>query len=378
MHEDKAVAGRVSQVLESALVESRIVGAVALVARDGEVVVRRAVGLADREEQLPMREDALFRYASLTKPIVSKVALGLLDRGVLELDAPITRWLPDFTPAFAGAPARITVRHLLTHTSGLGYSFLEPPDGPYHAANVSDGLDQPGLAIGENLRRLRELPLKFAPGSSFLYSLSTDVLGEVMARATGESLPALVASAVSEPLGLSDIAFTARKADRLVTPYADGAPAPRRMEDGIFVPFAGAGATFAPSRAFDPASYPSGGAGLVGTAGSFLRFLEALRTRDGFAPRRWVDAMLDDQIAPITSTILGEGWGYGFGVAVLRDPVAASSPMNVGSVRWGGAYGHSWWIDETARISAVLCTNTAFEGMAGQIRGDFQRAVYGA
>jgi CubicO group peptidase (beta-lactamase class C family) len=325
-----------------------------------------------------MREDALFRYASLSKPIVTKVALGLLERGVLDLDAPITRWLADFTPTFAGAPARITVRHLLTHTSGLGYTFLEPPDGPYHAANVSDGLDQPGLSISENLRRLREVPLLFAPGSSFHYSLSTDVLGEVMARATGEPLTALVASGVSEPLGLSDIAFTARASTRLVTPYADGAPTPQRMEDGIFVPFAGAGVTFAPSRAFDPTSYPSGGAGLIGTAGSFSRFLEALRTRHGFAPRRWVDAMLTDQIAPITSAILGDGWGYGFGMAVLRDPAAASSPMNVGSVRWGGGYGHTWWIDETARISAVLCTNTAFEGMAGRLRDDFQRAVYGA
>ncbi len=87
--------------------------------------------------------------------------------------------------------------------------------------------------------------------------------------------------------------------------------------------------------------------------------------------------MLSDQIASITSAILGNGWGYGFGMAVLRDPVAAASPLNVGSVRWGGGYGHTWWIDETARISAVLCTNTAFEGMAGKLRDDFQRAVYG-
>lgn len=378
MNDNNAIAARVDQVLESALAESRIVGAVALVARDGQIVARRAAGLSDREERLPMREVALFRYASLSKPIVSTVALGLLERGVLELDAPITRWLPDFAPTFAGAPAGITVRHLLTHTSGLGYAFLEQPDGPYRTANVSDGLDQPGLSIGENLRRLRDLPLASAPGSAFLYSLSTDVLGELMARATGESLPALVASAVSEPLGLSDLTFTPRATDWLVTPYADGTPAPKRMEDGMFVPYAGAGATFAPSRAFDPASYPSGGAGLIGTPASFLTFLEALRTRNAFAPRRWVDAMLVDQIAPITSPILGDGWGYGFGVAVLRDPAAASSPLSAGSVRWGGAYGHSWFIDERARVSAVLFTNTAFEGMAGKIRDDFQRAVYGA
>ena len=116
---------------------------------------------------------------------------------------------------------------------------------------------------------------------------------------------------------------------------------------------------------------------MVGTAAEFLRFLEALRTRHPFAPRAQLDAMLKDQIPAITSPILHDGWGYGFGVAVLRDPVAAGSPFNAGSVRWGGAYGNAWFIDEAAGVSSVLLTNTAFEGMAGRVRDELETAAYG-
>ena len=169
------------------------------------------------------------------------------------------------------------MRQLLTHTSGLGYGFLEPRDGPYHAAGVSDGLDQPGLSIEENLRRLAGVPLTFTPGTRFLYSLSYDVLGALIARVTGASLPEAVAQAVTGPLEMTSASFTPRDPAALATAYADGKPEPVRMVDGIYVPFAGAGATFAPSRALDPRSYPSGGAGMIGTAEDFHRFLEALR-----------------------------------------------------------------------------------------------------
>ncbi len=109
-----------------------------------------AVGWADRERRLPLREDALFRYASVTKPFVATAALVLVRRGALSLDDPVDRYLPDFRPRLPdGSTPPISIRHLLTHTSGLGYSFAEPDGGPYHEAGVSDGLDAPGLAFEE-------------------------------------------------------------------------------------------------------------------------------------------------------------------------------------------------------------------------------------
>lgn len=361
---------RTRAALEAAVNDSRIVGGVLRVARDGELVAHHAVGLADREEGRPMTEATPFRLASLTKAMVAATTLALVGRGVLALDDDLTRWRPDFAPAFDGTRRTITIRHLLTHTSGLGYGFLEPRDGPYHRAHVSDALDGPGLALDENLRRLAALPLHFAPGEAFLYSLSFDVLGAVLERATGTPLPELVERIVTGPLGMKATGF--RPAGELATPYADGTP-PVRMVDGIYVPYAGAGATFAPSRALDPASYPSGGAGMVGTAEDFHAFLEALRTRGELT---LAGEMFRDQIPAITSPILGPGWGHGLGAAVLRDAAEAGVPMNPGTLRWGGAYGHYWWIDPEARLSAVLLTNTAFEGMSGKVTVDVASAVY--
>ncbi len=374
---DAGIAARTEAALEAAVREKRIVGGVLRVARDGELVAHHAIGLADREARTPMTEGTAFRLASITKPIVTVVALDLVSRGVLSLDDAVTAWLPSFAPTFDGKPAKITLRHLLTHTSGLSYGFLEQRDGPYHRAQVSDGLDAPGLSVDENLRRLATLPLAFPPGAAFLYSLAHDVVGAIIERATNSTLPEVVARVVTKPLAMHATGFRVEDPSQLATPYADGKPEPIRMVDGIYVPFAGAGATFAPSRALDPQSYASGGAGMVGTVADVHTFLEALRTRDAFAPRALVDEMFRDQLGSIESPILGDGWGYGYGAAVLRDPKRAGLPMNAGSFRWGGAFGHYWWIDPSAGISAVLLTNTAFEGMAGKTTVDVVNAVYG-
>src|SRR5215213_2729401 len=130
----------IDSAIDRALAENRIVGAVVLVARDGEIVYRRAAGLADRERAIPMREDAVFRLASLTKPLVTAAALRMVEFGRIALADPVTKYLPDFRPALpSGEIPAITLRHLLTHTAGLSYGFMQPPDGSYHRAGVSDG-----------------------------------------------------------------------------------------------------------------------------------------------------------------------------------------------------------------------------------------------
>ncbi len=135
-------------VIDSALAERRIVGTVVLVSQGGELRYHRAAGLADREAGIPMREGAIFRLASLTKPIVSAAALALAERGPLSLDDTVAKWIPEFRPSLEdGTKPEIAIRQLLNHTAGFRYGFHEPEDGPYHRAQVSDGLDQPGLTI---------------------------------------------------------------------------------------------------------------------------------------------------------------------------------------------------------------------------------------
>jgi CubicO group peptidase (beta-lactamase class C family) len=375
---DAALAARIDPVIDRAIAEHRLVGAVVLVARDGKVVYRRAAGLADREAERPMREDAIFRFSSVTKPFVSAAAMRLVQDGKLNLDDPVTKWLPDFRPKLAdGTEPVITLRQLLNHTSGLTYGLAETATHPYHRLGVSDGLDQSGITLDENLRRLGQAPLGFPPGSAWRYSLAIDVLGGVMEKAAGVPLPQVVARTVTTPLGLVDTGFVARDAARLATPYVNAQPEPTRMTENQDVGAGGTAVRFAPSRATDPTAFPSGGAGMVGTAGDVLTFLEALRT--GGAPilkPATVATMMKDQVG-VQAATQGPGWGFGYGWAVLDDPAAAKTPQGAGTIQWGGVYGHSWFVDPKNRLTVVTLTNTAFEGMNGAFTVQLRDAIYG-
>jgi len=369
-------------VIDGALAAERIVGTVVLVAHDGEVVHARAGGLADREAGTPMREDAIFRLASVSKPFTAAAVMALVSDGRLDLDRPVADWLPDFAPRFDGRPATVTLRHLLSHSSGLGYGFLEPEDGPLHQAGVSDGMDLSGLTLAENLARLATVPLAFAPGSAFRYSLGLDVAGAVIEAATGLSLPEAMQRLVTGPLDLRDTGFALTEPSRLAVAYADATPRPRCIADTDSLPlFPGcADIVMDPARVFNAGAFPSGGAGMAGTAAEVLRLLEALRQGSGpLMTAACLAEMGRDQIGGIE--IEGSpGWGYGLGFSVLRDAEAAGVAESPGTWRWGGAYGHSWFVDPSRGLSVVALTNTAFEGMsnAGRFPADLSRAIYAA
>ncbi|AOI93196.1 serine hydrolase [Burkholderia pseudomultivorans] len=378
---DAALHVRLDDALDRVLADERVVGAVVMVARDGELRYARAAGLADREAGTPMREGTLFRLASVTKPIVTAAAMRLVAAGRLALDEPVARWLPAFRPTLRdGTPAAITLRHLLSHTAGLGYRFLEADgDGPYARAGVSDGMDGARVSLAENLRRIASVPLQFAPGTSWGYSLATDVVGALIEAVDGRPLADAVAALVTTPLGMTDTAFVAHDAARVATPYVSTAGAPRRMADDDLVPvYDGTiGIRFAPARVFDADAWPSGGAGMAGTARDCLTLLDALRTgRDGWLGRAWIDEMA--RIQPGAHELAdAPGFGFGLGFSVLRDPAAAQSPESVGTWRWGGAYGHAWFVDRAAGLTVVALTNTLYEGMHGRIVTDVRDAVYG-
>ncbi|WP_321922127.1 serine hydrolase domain-containing protein [Burkholderia sp. BCC1998] len=378
---DAALPERLDAALDRALADARVVGAVVLVARDGQLRYARAAGLADREAGTPMREDALFRLASVSKPIVTAAAMRLVAAGRIGLDEPVARWLPAFRPTLPdGTPADITLRHLLSHTAGLGYRFLEADaDGPYARAGVSDGMDRADLSLAENVRRIAGVPLRFAPGTSWDYSLATDVVGALIEAVDGRPLAEAVAALVTTPLGMTGTAFYSNDAARFATPYVSTPGAPRRMADDDLAPVydGTVGIRFAPARAFDAAAWPSGGAGMVGTARDCMALLDALRTgRDGWLARRWIDEM--SRVQPGAHDLPdAPGFGFGLGFSVLRDPAAAQSPESIGTWRWGGAYGHAWFVDRAAGLTVVALTNTLYEGMHGQIVTDVRDAVYG-
>ncbi|MGG2357271.1 serine hydrolase, partial [Salmonella enterica] len=181
--------------------------------------------------------------------------------------------------------------------------------------------DQPGLSLSENLRRLAAAPLTAAPGSGFRYSLGMDVMGGVVESVTGGSLRDAVRKLVTDPLGIVDTGFAVADVERLATNYFNSESVPVRITDGMVVPldaFNGS-LTFAPSRILDPNSYPSGGGGMVGTAGDVLHFLETIRLGGGpILKPETVEMMATDQLGP-QAAAWGPGWGFGFGWAVLAD-----------------------------------------------------------
>lgn len=367
---------RLDAVIDRAVADQRIVGAVVLVAQDGQNAYCRAAGFADREAGRPMTTDTIFRMSSLTKPIVTAAALALIEDGVLGFDDPVTRWLPDFKPKLAGEAPTITIRQLLTHTAGLSYGFMQPDDGPYLKLGVSDGMDQPGLGFDEEFRRVVEAGLFYPPGAAWLYSVSMDVLGAAMERATGKSLPDIVAERVGKPLRMMDTGYRVTDPARLAVPYVDGQP-PTIMTDPQTVPFFDlSGIRYSPSRAFDLSSFPSGGAGMVGAPVEFLSFLEAIRTGGGgIVSPDMARAMMSNQTGDLPIVTNGPGYGFGFGGAVMLDPALAKSVHSAGVWQWGGVYGHSWFVDPSRKLSVVIMTNTAVEGMSGPFSADVAATV---
>jgi CubicO group peptidase (beta-lactamase class C family) len=372
---------RLDQVIDRALHEQRIVGGVLLVAQHGELVYRRAAGLADRETQTAMREETLFRLASITKPVVALAFMRLVAQGHANLQDPVTRWLPYFTPSLPdGKTPAITLHHLLSHTSGLGYGFQEGFDSIYRQLGVSDGLDISGITLEENLRRLAKAPLYFQPGTAWRYSLGMDVIGAVIEKITGKDLPHAIAELITEPLGMHDTRFAIHARENPAIPYVNAHPEPLRMTDGMEAPLpealGGNSVRFAPSRAFDSSAYPSGGAGMTGSAGDVLRMLEAIRNKgDAVVPHATMTQMTSLHVEQ--TELLEPGWGFGYGWAVLDDPALTGTPQGKGTLQWGGVYGHCWFVDQAHGLSVVLLTNTAYEGMIGPLTLEVRDAIYG-
>lgn len=370
---------RIDDVIDRTLTEKRLVGAVVQVVHKGTQCYSRAAGYADREQSRFMQDNTLFRLASVSKPIVSTAALVLVSQGRLQLDDRVDKWLPEFRPRLQnGEFADVTIRHLLTHTAGLTYRFFQKEHDSYENAGVSDGMDQAGISLEENLRRIASVPLLYMPGTQWKYSIATDVLGAVIARSADTSLNEAVRSLVTEPLGMNDTGFIAVDPPRLSAAYANDLPEPRRLLDFDQIPFVEgtSGFRLASGRALDDKAYPSGGAGMVGSVGDFMRLLETLR-KGGvpLLPESLVQEMTTNQIGQL-SMPYWPGRGFGLGFTVLKDPSAAQTSESPGTWRMGGTYGHSWFVDPVKQISVVAFTNTALEGMSGQFTIDLCEAVY--
>ena len=364
------------RAVDKALSEQRIVGCTVMLSENGRPVHIRSAGLADREAGVPMRPGTWMRYASISKPFTTVAALRLMDMGRLTARDPVTRWLPDFTPAMPdGRRPVITVDQLMSHLAGLDYPFNQPPDGPYARAGVSDGIGDTGITLAENLRRIASVPLDRMPGTRWRYSVATDVLGAVIEAACDMPLSDAMARLVTDPLGI-EAGFHVDDAANLAANYADDTPQPRRMQGLTHVPnprHPGQIYSYLPERICDPTAFPSGGGGMAGTAQAALTLLETLAAGPFLSDAIRAEAHRN-RIAQ-RHPMRGPGWGHAWAGAVLTDPVAAGVGLPPGCLSWGGIYGHSWILDPVRHRCVVALTNTAVEGMNGKFAARIAHAM---
>ena len=374
---------RVSELMQRHIDAGTFAGSVTLVARNGQVAFIKAQGLADIESQRPMRTDTLFRIMSMTKPVVAVSILILVEEGKVRLTDPVGKFVPElarltvavpntagiFAPAPSGAvlapqPWRtveaerpITVRDLLTHTSGLASG------GASRAYPVTIGA---GETLAQVLPRFQNVPLDFEPGTHWAYSgqYGFDVLARIVEVASGMSFDRFTEQRIFAPLGMSDTFFYRSGTDaRLATLYTRVDGALRKQPDGPHV----------------NGAYFSGGGGLTSSAEDYLRF--ALLLMNGgelegtrLLGRRTVDLMAS-VFAPDTLPGRNPGEGYGLGVRVVSDPAARNTLLSRGSFGWAGAYNTYFFIDPTEHVVGIFMTQVANLGTRGEIRDDFDTAV---
>jgi CubicO group peptidase (beta-lactamase class C family) len=362
-------------VIDAALGDERIVGTQVRVMHRGELAYQRDAGYADRERAVPVRDDTIFRYDSLTKTYTSVAAVILMERGVISADDPVSRCLPEFTPRLPnGEPAGVQIRHLLTHTAGLSIGAGETGPFPYRDAGVSDCLDLPGISMSENLGRLSTVPLLIKPGERFEYSIGIDVLGELVGRVHGGTLGEAVRDLITNPLATEGPRFTLPDDERgrVAVPYIDGSPRPVRMPTDYVPDVPETGPHRNLERLFDPEVNDAGGSGLAGTADDFVMLMEALRTG---TPRLVDDLSLlaNNQIAPLE---IEPGVGHSFGWSIVVDPVRAGTPQAAGTWGWAGGLGNRWFVDPARELTVVSLTNTSYAGCFGPYPDAIRDAVY--
>jgi CubicO group peptidase (beta-lactamase class C family) len=365
--------GRVKAFIQDYIDTNQIAGAVTLIARKGKVVHYEAQGWRYKEEDQPMTRDTIFTLMSMTKPIVSTALMMLWEDGKFQLDDPIAKFLPAYADKMVRVdgklvkPARpVTVRHVLTHTSGLSLTD-RPPSNPENAlatteeraagsapatAGAGRGRGAAGGQTGprtlaEAVDRAAAVPLQFHPGDRWQYGDSTDYVAILVEKISGMPIDQFLQKRIFDPLGMRDTHYNvpAGKLARVAAVYRPDAAgkiqllrAPRVSETTMF----------------------RGVAGLSGTAADYFRFSQMLMNGGEYNGQRLlgrmtVNMMFANQIGTGKSVyVRGRGYGFGLGAGVLTDPSQTIDALSPGTWSWGGAYGTIFWIDPVEELIPIM------------------------
>jgi CubicO group peptidase (beta-lactamase class C family) len=369
---------RLGRVLRGEIERGRVPGAVALVARRGEIAYFESFGQRDPASGAPMARDSIFRIYSMTKPIVSVAAMMLWEEGRFLLSDPIGKFLPELgTVSVAAGPGAaervpaespITIQDLLRHTSGLTYEFRG--NGPVHKLYMAARIYSRDQSNADQVTALSKLPLLHQPGTQWEYSRSTDVVGRLIEVLSGVTLAEYLQQHILGPLGMVDTAF-----------HVPTALQARLAEGFAKDPDTGSGVQLVNVR--DRPKFESGGGGLVSTAGDYARFLQMLLNKGSFdgvryLSRKTIELMTADHLGPITGAadLLLPGYGFGLGFAVRLQPGISHVPGSVGQYFWGGLAGTTFWVDPAEELFAIMMIQAP--GQRDYFRTLFRDLVYAA
>jgi CubicO group peptidase (beta-lactamase class C family) len=354
---------RIDRVVQEYVDKKWIAGAAAIIVRDGKIVYYKGIGWDDADRHSPMQKDAIFRIASQTKAITSVAVMMLYEEGKFLLDDPISKYIPEFRnpkvldkfnekdSSYSTVPAKreITIRDLLTHTSGIDYPIIGSPEmrAIYARSNVPSGIAAKDLLLSTEMKKLGALPLKHQPGAEWTYGLNVDLLGYLVELLSGMSLDQFFRQRIFEPLGMKDTYFylPASKQGRLATLYT---------EDSLH--------QLIKSTREDVNDYPkwkgtyySGGGGLSSTVLDYAIFLQMMLNGGEYNGKRILSR---NTVRLMTMNQIGDldlrGNKFGLGFEIITEKGSARIPNNIGSFDWGGYFSTSYWADPKEKLAALF------------------------
>jgi CubicO group peptidase (beta-lactamase class C family) len=373
---------RIDRLVESYIEDNKMPCGVGFIAREGHVVYHKSFGMRDPAQEDPLEKDDIFRIASMTKAVTSVAVMMLFEEGHFTLWDPVSKFIPEYEEmtvleavrpdgSLVTRPAenKITIRHLLTHTSGIGYPFIHSELRPlYEELDIPDGFVITDKKLSESMTALAKVPLLHEPGEDYTYGLNTDLLGYFVEVISGMTFEEFLNERLFGPLGMNDTYFHVpdEKLDRLVPVYASTDEGYEPSNDERYdYPFKGG------------KSYFSGGAGLCCPIEDYAKFMQMLVNGGRFngqqiLGRKTIDLMTTNQIDHLPDT---DPFGLGFGLVTEKNDHNTMS--SIGNFSWGGYFSTSYWMDPVEDLVALFFVQM-YPNEHGDIHPKFQILTYQA
>jgi len=378
---------RIDTLINEYIQKGYVKGVSTIVVKDNQLLQYKAYGYSNAETQTPMQPNDLFRIMSQTKAITSVAIMMLYEQGRLSLDEPVSDFIPAFKhpvvlntynaadTTYTTIPANkeITIRNLLTHSSGIDYADIGSAAmrAIYAKANIPSGLGEFNATLLDKMKTLAKLPLAFQPGERWTYGLNTDVLGCVVEVISGMSLEQFFTKKIFEPLGMKDTYFNvpASKASRLTTVYTEDA-------QHQVIPWALSFRNINPNYPLTPKHYFSGGAGLTSTAYDYAVFMQMLLNKGKYNGVQILSpATVDTMVTEQLPFLINGRDNFGLGFEITSKKSAASGPRSEGSFGWGGYLGTVYWADPKEKLVCLFMIQQT-PNSHGELEKKFEELVY--